>query len=132
MEFLYCDMLLLCIDAGMLFVITISLGILFQLGLEKFMRVAIRPDLIGTFLAGLILSTVYFNLVSFCFPVNYWTLLPTSGGQYLSLPPFRRSLSCPVLFGNPPGARDKALAAALSLPWPSFISLWDKTAHQSG
>jgi len=84
MEFLYCDMLLLWFDAGILVMITISLGILFQLGLEKFMRVAIRPDLMSIFLAGLILSTVYFNLLSFCFPVNYWTLLPLAAVSILT------------------------------------------------
>jgi hypothetical protein len=83
------SMILLCIDAGILIIITISLGILFQLGLEKFFRVAIRSDLPGIFLAGLIVSTVYFNLVSFCFPVNSWTLLPLAAISLLVFIRFR-------------------------------------------
>ncbi len=69
-------MLLLYIDALLLLLITINLGILVQNGLEKLFRITIQSDLLGTFLAGLIPSTIYFNIISFWLPVNYLSLIP--------------------------------------------------------
>jgi hypothetical protein len=84
-------MLLLCLDASILIFITISLGILLQKGLERVFRVAIRSDTLGIFLAGLILSTIYFNLVSFWVPVNYLTLIPLAAVSLLVFNRFRSS-----------------------------------------
>ena len=82
-------MLLLCIDAWILIFITISLGILLQLGLEKVFGFAIQTDLLGVFLAGLVLSTIYFNLLSFWLPVDYRSLIPLAAVGLCSYIRFR-------------------------------------------
>ena len=69
-------MLLWCLDAVFLILITISLGVLVQNMLERLFHTRIQSDLPGTFLAGLILSTIYFNILSFWLPVNYLSLIP--------------------------------------------------------
>lgn len=84
-------MLFLCIDAWILIFITISLGILLQKGLEGILGVSIRSDLLGIFLSGLIVSTVYFNLVSFWLPVNYLALFPLAAISLLAFFRFRDS-----------------------------------------
>src|ERR1700733_15571682 len=83
------SMLLLCIDAWILIFITISLGILLRLGLEKVFGFAIQTDLLGLFLAGLVLSTVYFNLLSFWMPVDYRALIPPAAVALFSFFRFR-------------------------------------------
>jgi len=68
-------MLLLFIDSLLLILLTTSLGILVLNGLQRLFRFACnRP--VGTFLAGLIGSTIYFNIISFRWPVNYLSLIP--------------------------------------------------------
>jgi len=69
-------MLLLTVDVLLLCFITIHLGLLAQAGLSRLFRTSLSTDPLGLFLVGLILSTVYFNLLSFWLPVNYWTLVP--------------------------------------------------------
>jgi hypothetical protein len=69
-------MLLILFDSLLMLFITISLGILGKIVLSALFRVPITSDPLGLFLLGLILSTVYFNMLSFWLPVNYRTLLP--------------------------------------------------------
>ncbi|HEX9513858.1 MAG TPA: hypothetical protein VF939_25380, partial [Puia sp.] len=69
-------MLLLLADSLLLIFLTLSLGILTLNILDRLFRVTIQSDLLGTFLAGLIPSTIYFNIISFWLPVNYLSLIP--------------------------------------------------------
>lgn len=69
-------MLLLLIAAALQFFVSFNLGLFVQKGTARLLGISIQSDLLGTFLLGLIASTVYFNLFSFWLPVNYWTLLP--------------------------------------------------------
>lgn len=69
-------MALLFIDSLLLILLTTSLGILVLRGLQRLFRLRLPSDLLGTFLAGLIGSTCYFNIISFWWPVNYFSLLP--------------------------------------------------------
>jgi hypothetical protein len=69
-------MLLILFDSLLMLFVTINLGILGIKGLSRLFRAPISSDPLGLFLMGLILSTVYFNLLSFWLPVNGWTLLP--------------------------------------------------------
>jgi hypothetical protein len=84
-------MILLCIDACILIFITTGLGVLLQKGLEKIFGTAIRSDLPGIFLLGLIPSTVYFNLLSFWLPVDYWSLPPLAALSLFSFFRFRET-----------------------------------------
>ena len=69
-------MLLLFIDSLLLILITTNLGILAQAGLNKLFRCTIQSDPFGIFLMGLIFTTIYLNIVSFGFPVDYRSLAP--------------------------------------------------------
>jgi len=69
-------MLLLLADSLLLIFITLSMGILAQHTLEKIFRTGLRSDLLGIFLLGLITSTIYFNILSLWWPVNYLSLIP--------------------------------------------------------
>jgi len=69
-------MLLLFIDSLLLILLTSSLGILVVNGLQRLFRLRLQSDLLGIFLTGLIGSTIYFNIISFWWPVNYLSLLP--------------------------------------------------------
>lgn len=74
--FVISTMLLLFADSLLMIFVTISLGILGLAGLSKLFRGPISSDPLGLFLLGLILSTIYFNILSFWLPVNFLTLLP--------------------------------------------------------
>src|SRR5580692_8634486 len=69
-------MLLLLIDSLLLLFITLSLGIFTHYFLEKIFRTPVQTDLLGIFLLGIVASTLYFNILSFCWPVNYFSLIP--------------------------------------------------------
>lgn len=69
-------MLLILFDSLLMLFVTTGLGILGQRALSALFRTSVSSDPLGLFLLGLILSTVYFNMLSFWLPVNYWTLLP--------------------------------------------------------
>jgi hypothetical protein len=69
-------MALLLADALLMLFITINIGILALTGLARLFRTSLAADPLGLFLVGLIPSTIYFNLLSFWLPVNYWSLLP--------------------------------------------------------
>jgi hypothetical protein len=69
-------MLLLTADVLLLLFITIPLGLLVLTGISRLFRVPLSTDPLGLFLLGLIASTIYFNLLSFRWPVNYRTLVP--------------------------------------------------------
>jgi hypothetical protein len=112
-------MLLLLLDSLLLIVITTSLGILSLTGLtwlfgsiapdqsasvripsDRPRGLRIVSDLPGVFLMGLILSTIYFNIISFWLPVNYLSLIPLlalSGWIYSCHRQEYRRLFFPVL-----------------------------------
>src|ERR1700733_12543691 len=69
-------MLLLLLDALLMLFITDDLRILTLSGLSRLFKTPLSADPLGLFLVGLILSTVYFSLLSFWLPVNYWSLIP--------------------------------------------------------
>lgn len=69
-------MLLLLIDSLLLLFITLSLGIFTRAMLGRLFRSAIHTDILGTFLLGLMTSSLYFNVLSFWLPVNYYCLIP--------------------------------------------------------
>ena len=69
-------MLLLLADSLLLIFITLSLGIFVRHLLEKIFVITIQSDLLGIFLLGLAASTLYFNILSFWWPVNYLSLIP--------------------------------------------------------
>jgi hypothetical protein len=69
-------MVLLGIDSLLLLFITVSLGIFTLALLEKFFKCPVDANPLGVFLAGLVISTVYFNMVSFWWPVNFYCLIP--------------------------------------------------------
>ncbi len=58
--------------------------------LRKIFKQPVDANMLGTILAGLIFSTVYFNLVSFLFRINYFSLIPLAGLS--SLMHFKTSL----------------------------------------
>jgi len=66
-------------DSLLLTFITLSLGVFFLHILEKLFHTPLQSDLLGIFLLGIIVSTVYFNILSFWFPVNYLSLAPLLG-----------------------------------------------------
>jgi hypothetical protein len=53
-----------------------NLGIFTRFLLEKLFRSPITTDLLGIFLLGLLFSSIYFNILSFWLPVNYFSLIP--------------------------------------------------------
>jgi hypothetical protein len=69
-------MLLLGLDSLLLIFITFGLGYLGQKLLSRFFAIKIQADALGVFIAGLILSTIYFHILSLWLPVNYYSLLP--------------------------------------------------------
>ncbi|HWB24740.1 MAG TPA: hypothetical protein VG738_04630 [Chitinophagaceae bacterium] len=69
-------MLLLLIDSALLLFITLGLGMLTLRMLERLLNCAVNANILGVFLAGLLLSTIYFNILSFWWPVNFYCLLP--------------------------------------------------------
>lgn len=69
-------MLLLGIDSLLLLFITLNLGILTLAIIGKIFRCVAEANILGIMLAGLVTSTIYFNIVSFWWPVNYYCLLP--------------------------------------------------------
>jgi hypothetical protein len=81
-------MLLLFTDGLLLTFITFSLGILSQKTLGRVFRCTIQSDPLGVFLCGLIFSAIYFNILSFWFPVNCLSLIPLTA---LSLFVLRRN-----------------------------------------
>lgn len=69
-------MILLLFDSLLLLFITTNLGLLASNGLDRLSHGRMVPDLPGIFLIGVILSTIYFNIISFWLPVNYLSLIP--------------------------------------------------------
>lgn len=69
-------MLLLGIDSLLLLFITLNLGILTLQVIGKIFRCVAEANILGILLAGLVTSTIYFNIVSLWLPVNYYSLLP--------------------------------------------------------
>lgn len=69
-------MLLLGIDSVLLLFITLNLGIATLAVIGKVFRCVVEANMLGVLLAGLVTQTIYFNLVSFWWPVNYYSLLP--------------------------------------------------------
>jgi hypothetical protein len=69
-------MLLLAIDSILLLFISAGTGSCMLTCLQRMFRQTIPANVLGVILAGLIFSTIYFNLVSFWLPVNYATLMP--------------------------------------------------------
>ena len=69
-------MLLTFIDSLLVIFITLNAGLFTIKGLSRLFRLELQADLLGTFLTGLILSTVYFSLLSFWVPVNFLVLIP--------------------------------------------------------
>ncbi|HMH20718.1 MAG TPA: hypothetical protein VK563_03030 [Puia sp.] len=69
-------MLLLLADALLLVFITLSLGVLSVSGLEKLFGLPVPANILEIFLTGLIASGIYFNMLSFWLPVNFFTLIP--------------------------------------------------------
>jgi len=69
-------MILLSLDSILLLFISAGTGI-FMLGLlQKIFKQPVYANTLGVILAGLVFQTVYYNLISFWFPVNYVCLLP--------------------------------------------------------
>jgi hypothetical protein len=69
-------MLLLLLDSLLLVFITFSLGSIAKYLLSKWFATTLQAEFIEVFLLGLIISAVYFDLLSFIMPVNYLTLIP--------------------------------------------------------
>jgi hypothetical protein len=69
-------MLLLLIDSLLLYCITTSLGIFALAGLNKLFRCTIQSDPLGVVLIGLSFSTIYFSIISFWRPLDYYSLVP--------------------------------------------------------
>jgi len=69
-------MLLLIADALLLLFICTGVGICMLICLQKLFRQPVHANSLGVILAGLVLLTIYFNLLSFWLPVNYISLLP--------------------------------------------------------
>jgi hypothetical protein len=77
-------MLLLLTDSLLLLFITLSLGIFTHHILEKVFRVPVQTDLLGIFLLGIVASSFYFNVLSFWWPVNYFSLIPLAALSLLT------------------------------------------------
>lgn len=69
-------MLLLLADSSLLIFITLTLGVLARESLSRLFRSPVNAGLLELFLLGLIMSSLYFNILSFWLPVDYRTLLP--------------------------------------------------------
>lgn len=69
-------MLLLLLASLLLLFITLGLGVLTCNILSRLCNKKVVTGLPGIFLCGLIFSAVYFQVLSFAAPVNYFTLLP--------------------------------------------------------
>jgi len=69
-------MLLLLLDSLLLMFITFSLGSISKALLSKWLKLKLQVSFIEVFLLGLIISGVYFNLLSQIIPVNWLTLIP--------------------------------------------------------
>ncbi len=69
-------MLLLLTDSLLLTFITLNLGVLSALLLEKITGSRLTTAVPGLFLLGLLACSVYFNILSFWLPVNYLSLIP--------------------------------------------------------
>lgn len=69
-------MILLGIASGLLFFITYFTGRCTLRALENYTGYALAIDFFETFIYGLITSFVYFSIVSFILPVNFWVLVP--------------------------------------------------------
>ena len=69
-------MILLALDSLLLLYITAGAGICMVTILQKIFKQPIYANSAGVIIAGLILCTVYFNLLSFWLPVNYISLSP--------------------------------------------------------
>lgn len=69
-------MLLLALDSLLLLFVSAGMGVCMLDLLQKIFRQVVYANTVGVILAGLILSNIYFNLLSFWVPVNYIALLP--------------------------------------------------------
>jgi hypothetical protein len=69
-------MLLLLADSLLLLLIALSVGTLTHRLLQRLFNIAFEADILGIFLLGLVSSTVYFNILSFWKPVDYFSLIP--------------------------------------------------------
>ncbi len=69
-------MLLLLLDSLLLIFITFSLGGISRALLSKWLMLDLQVSFMEVFLLGLMLSSVYFNLLSQIIPVNWLTLIP--------------------------------------------------------
>jgi hypothetical protein len=69
-------MLLLAIDSLLFFFFTYSLGYFFVEGITKVFGRDLKTGILEYLLLGMMVSFVYFNLVSFFLPANYLTLIP--------------------------------------------------------
>jgi len=68
-------MLILLLVSLLLIYLTLNMGILARELLSRLFRTPLQTDLLELFLMGLMLSSFYFNILSFRFPVNYRTLI---------------------------------------------------------
>jgi hypothetical protein len=69
-------MLLLLLDSLLLIFITFSLGGIAKRALSRLLGIQLITTFIEDYLLGLMVSAVYFNLLSFLVPVNYLVLIP--------------------------------------------------------
>ncbi|MBS1603990.1 MAG: hypothetical protein JST42_15085 [Bacteroidetes bacterium] len=69
-------MLLLLIDSLLLLALTICIGLFSHAILQKLFNVFIKPELLAIFLLGLFASSIYFSILSFWLPLDYFTLIP--------------------------------------------------------
>ena len=69
-------MLILLLVSLLLIYLTLNMGILARELLSRLFHTPLQTDLLELFLMGLMLSSFYFNMLSFWLPVNYWTLIP--------------------------------------------------------
>jgi hypothetical protein len=69
-------MFLLLTDALLFLMLMIGLGRCSQLVLSRLFSTPVYTGTMGLLLSGIVTSSIYFNLLSFWLPVNYWSLLP--------------------------------------------------------
>ncbi len=69
-------MLLLFLSSCLLLYITYNIGSISLKGLSAFLGITVQANSMETFLAGLMASAVYFNLLSFFTAVNFVSLIP--------------------------------------------------------
>ena len=69
-------MLLLAIASILFFLCTYSIGFYSKVLLEKIWQIKIEAGLVDVFLLGLLISFIYFNVLSFFVPLNEWVLIP--------------------------------------------------------